>query len=142
MRTGYKYREAFAAYIFLLFLFSVFALFLELPTMSRRAFSTTTQKLLRLVGRVTLTDVEKVNGIEGAKWTENVKGVTHNVGSERTDAAAYEIQGAMAHKSHKDANETQNVITLTFYSIQGTRIGSAHVREDGTYSFLASRAGK
>ncbi|EFY88141.1 hypothetical protein MAC_05879 [Metarhizium acridum CQMa 102] len=74
-------------------------------------------------------------------WAANVKGVSQSVESERTDVATYEIQGAMAHKSHKDPNETQNVITLTFYSAKGTRIGSAHAREDGTYSFRPSRAG-
>lgn len=51
-------------------------------------------------------------------------------------------RGAKAHKSSKDPNETQDVITLAFYSHKGTRIGSAHAREDGTYTFQASRAGR
>ncbi|QPH02573.1 hypothetical protein C2857_006785 [Epichloe festucae Fl1] len=110
--------------------------------MSFRSFSTTAAKrLLRLVGRVTLSDVERINGTDGPIWSENVKGVARSIESERTDVAAYEIQGAMAHKSHKDPNETLKVITLTFYSSTGTRIGSAHAREDGTYSFRPSRSG-
>jgi hypothetical protein len=48
-------------------------------------------------------------------------------------------RGAKAHKPSKDPNETQDVITLAFYSARGTRIGSAHAREDGTYTFQASR---
>ncbi|KAK2052811.1 hypothetical protein LY76DRAFT_650295 [Colletotrichum caudatum] len=61
---------------------------------------------------------------------------------DRTDVASYEIQGAKAHKSSKDPNETQDVITLAFYSHKGTRIGSVHAREDGTYTFQSSRAGR
>ncbi|RBQ86393.1 hypothetical protein VDGD_20757 [Verticillium dahliae] len=84
----------------------------------------------------------QVNEKSGPQWAENVQSVANTIDSQRTDVASYEIQGAKAHKSSKDPNETQDVITLGFYSARGTRIGSAHAREDGTYTFQASRAGR
>ena len=53
-----------------------------------------------------------------------------------------DVRGAKAHKSSKDVNETQEVITIGFFSANGTRVGSAHAREDGTYAFFTSRAGR
>ncbi|KAJ0158569.1 hypothetical protein CTA2_11309 [Colletotrichum tanaceti] len=110
--------------------------------MSTRGFSSTARRLLELVGRVSLQDVVKINEPSGAKWAKNVETVASTVESQRTDVASYEIQGAKAHKSRKDPNETQDVITLAFFSARGTRIGSAHAREDGTYTFQSSRAGR
>ncbi|KAK2777403.1 hypothetical protein CKAH01_12088 [Colletotrichum kahawae] len=110
--------------------------------MSIRGFSTTARKLLELVGKVSLQDVKQVNETSGAQWAENVQIVASSIESQRTDVVSYEIQGAKAHKSSKDPNETQDVITLAFYSARGTRIGSAHAREDGTYTFQSSRAGR
>ncbi|EFQ28085.1 uncharacterized protein GLRG_03229 [Colletotrichum graminicola M1.001] len=110
--------------------------------MSGRGFSTTAREPLNLIGKVSLQDVKQVNEPIGAQWAENVQIVVSSIESQRTDVASYEIQGAKAHKSSKDPNETQDVITLAFYSHKGTRIGSAHAREDGTYTFQASRAGR
>ncbi|KAG9252509.1 uncharacterized protein F5Z01DRAFT_660851 [Emericellopsis atlantica] len=110
--------------------------------MSARGFSTTSRRLLELVGRVSLQDVVQINEKSGSQWAENVQSVASTIESQRTDVASYEIQGAKAHKSKKDPNETQDVITLGFYSAGGTRIGSAHAREDGTYTFQSSRAGR
>ncbi|ODA80586.1 hypothetical protein RJ55_03545 [Drechmeria coniospora] len=110
--------------------------------MSARGFSTTARRLLRLVGRVSLEDVLQLNDKDGPKWVGNVQGVASAIESQRSDVASYEIQGAKAHKSSKDPTETQNVITLAFYSIKGTRVGSAHACEDGGFTFHPSRAGR
>ncbi|KAK1965900.1 hypothetical protein LY78DRAFT_703343 [Colletotrichum sublineola] len=85
--------------------------------MSARGFSTAAQRLLKLVGKVSLEDVEHINKTSGTQWAENVQIVANTI-------------------------ESQDVITLVFYSARGTRIGSAHAREDGTYTFQSSRAGR
>ena len=41
-------------------------------------------------------------------------------------------RGAHAHKSHKDPNETQDVISAQLLDENETRIKSVHIREDGT----------
>ncbi|KAK2051310.1 hypothetical protein LY76DRAFT_675779, partial [Colletotrichum caudatum] len=105
-------------------------------------FSTTARKLLELVGKVYLQDVKQINETRGAQWAENVHIIASTIESQRTDVASYEIQGVKAYKSNKDPSETQDVITLAFYSARGNRIGSVHARKDGTYTFQSSRAGR
>ncbi|KDN69054.1 hypothetical protein CSUB01_09955 [Colletotrichum sublineola] len=74
--------------------------------MSARGFSTAAQRLLKLVGKVSLEDVEHINKTSGTQWAENVQIVANTIESQRKDVASFEIQGAKAHKSSKDPNET------------------------------------
>ena len=50
--------------------------------------------------------------------------------------------GSQAHKSSKDPSDPKQCVTLAMFSANGTRIGSAHIHEDGTYNDFPSRAGK
>lgn len=43
--------------------------------MSHRGFSTTTKRLIQLVGKVSLSDVTRINGADGPKWVTNVETV-------------------------------------------------------------------
>ncbi|KAF9885148.1 hypothetical protein FE257_000674 [Aspergillus nanangensis] len=86
----------------------------------RNFSSSAGRKLLNLVGKVTLEDVR----------------------SQYNTAAGYEIQGAKAHKSSKDPSDLDDVLTIAFYSQNGTRLLSGHVHENGTYKLAESRAGK
>jgi hypothetical protein len=51
-------------------------------------------------------------------------------------------RGAKAHKSHKDPTDPDDVLTIAFYSQNGTRLLSGHVHENGTYKVAESRARK
>jgi hypothetical protein len=53
-----------------------------------------------------------------------------------------DLRGAKAHTSSKDPTDTDDVITIGFYSQNGTRLLSGHVHADGTYKLAESRAGK
>lgn len=48
----------------------------------------------------------------------------------------------MAHKSSKDKDDTQDVITVGLQTKSGTRIGAVHIHLDGSWKFFASRAGR
>ncbi|KAJ5943167.1 hypothetical protein N7516_003335 [Penicillium verrucosum] len=98
----------------------------------RNFSSSAGRKLLKLVGKVTLEDVRSVNG-------PKVMSANHQ---QYNTAAGYEIQGEMAHKSSKDPSDPDDVLTIAFYSQNGTRLLSGHVHENGTYKLAESRAGK
>lgn len=51
-------------------------------------------------------------------------------------------RGAKPHKSSKDPSDPDDVLTIAFYSQNGTRLLSGHVHENGTYKLSESRAGK
>lgn len=51
-------------------------------------------------------------------------------------------RGAKAYKSSKDLTDDDDVLTIAFYSQNGTRLLGGHVHEDGTYKLAESRAGK
>ncbi|KAL1848323.1 hypothetical protein Daus18300_013649 [Diaporthe australafricana] len=87
---------------------------------------------LRLVGSVTLESITSKNGAKGAKWAENV---TVKAASEAAKRIKYN-SGALAHQSHSDPAETQQIISAQF-GIVGSdnkfkRVESGHIREDGT----------
>lgn len=44
--------------------------------------------------------------------------------------------------SSKDPTDTQEVITVAFYSKNGTRLLSGHVHQNGTYNLAERRAGR
>jgi hypothetical protein len=51
-------------------------------------------------------------------------------------------RGAKAHKSSRDPSDPDDVLTIAFYSQNGTRMLSGHVHDNGTYRLAESRAGK
>ncbi|KAL3429150.1 hypothetical protein BDV09DRAFT_180876 [Aspergillus tetrazonus] len=110
---------------------------------SARNFSSTAKRtILGLIGKVTLDDVRSLNGSSGDKWVSSVKKIRDDIESKYPTLTGYEIQGAKAHKSSKDPTDDDDVLTIAFYSQNGTRLLSGHVREDGTYRLAESRAGK
>ncbi|RMD42064.1 hypothetical protein DV735_g3062, partial [Chaetothyriales sp. CBS 134920] len=107
--------------------------------MLSRNFSTSARKqLLKLLGKVTLEDVRTVNGDKGETWVDSVV----HTASEYPIVKGFEIQGAKAHKPHKDPSDPEEVITLGFYSANGSRVLSGHVHQDGSYKLAESRMGK
>ncbi|KAG6018179.1 hypothetical protein E4U43_007262 [Claviceps pusilla] len=128
----------------------------------KRSVSTTARNLLKLVGRVTLGDVEKLNGHSGPDWAQKVQRAAESIESEvrrnilmatipsswahsstspqGTDVATYKIRGALAHKSHDDPDQEQLVMGLIFFNAAGRKVGSAHVSEDGMVAFRKTRA--
>ncbi|KAI2794150.1 hypothetical protein POX_a00740 [Penicillium oxalicum] len=124
----------------------------------RNFSSSTGRKLLILLGKVTLEDVRSTNGPKGDQWVSSVTKIRDDVETQAsatnisyvhladrqqyTTAAGYEIQGAKAHKSSKDPSDPDDVLTIAFYSQNGTRLLSGHIHENGTYKLAESRAGK
>ncbi|KAH1414973.1 hypothetical protein KXV70_004899 [Aspergillus fumigatus] len=110
---------------------------------SIRNLSTTAKKnILSLIGKVTLEDVKSLNGPKGDQWVSSVKKLRDSVETQYPTLTGYEIQGAKAHRSSKDPTDDDDVLTIAFYSQNGTRLLSGHVHEDGTYKLAESRAGK
>ncbi|RAL06583.1 uncharacterized protein BO97DRAFT_401728 [Aspergillus homomorphus CBS 101889] len=108
----------------------------------RSISSTTKRSILNLLGRVTEEDVRKTNGSSGSQWVSSLQKLKDDVESQYDSVTGYEIQGAKAHKSSKDPADPEDVITIGFYSQNGTRLLSGHVHENGTYKLAESRAGK
>ncbi|KAM5463192.1 hypothetical protein MauCBS54593_007602 [Microsporum audouinii] len=108
----------------------------------RNFSSTASRKLLKLLGKVTLEDVKKVNGADGINWVSSVGVVRDAVETQYPIVTNYQIQGAKAHKSSSDPSDPENVLTLGFFSQNGTRILSGHVHLSGTFKLAESRAGK
>ncbi|PYH99826.1 hypothetical protein BO71DRAFT_394047 [Aspergillus ellipticus CBS 707.79] len=108
----------------------------------RSISSTTKRSILNLLGRVTEEDVRKTNGSSGSQWVSSLQKLKDDVESQYDSVTGYEIQGAKAHKSSKDPSDPDDVITIGFYSQNGTRLLSGHVHENGTYKLAESRAGK
>ncbi|GIJ99640.1 hypothetical protein Aspvir_003641 [Aspergillus viridinutans] len=108
-----------------------------------RNFSSTAKRhILSLIGKVTIEDVRKTNGSKGDEWVASVQKIRDEVETQYNVVTSYEIQGAKAHKSSKDPTDPDDVITVGFYSQNGTRLLSGHVHADGTYKLTESRAGK
>ncbi|KAI1909606.1 hypothetical protein LOZ12_001372 [Ophidiomyces ophidiicola] len=108
-----------------------------------RQFSSTAKRsILILSGKVTLADVQSVNGAQGVSWVESVKKMRDAVEILYPDVTQYMIQGAKAHKSSKDPTDSKDTINVGFYSKNGTRFLSGHAHEDGSYKLTESRAGR
>jgi hypothetical protein len=43
-----------------------------------------------------------------------------------------EIKGSVPHKSHDDPSDPEEVISIRFKDENGSRLGTAHVHEDGS----------
>ncbi|KAG2001297.1 hypothetical protein GB937_010316 [Aspergillus fischeri] len=108
----------------------------------RNISSTAKRNILSLLGKVTIDDVRKENGPNGEQWVKSVQKIRDDVETQYRDVTGFEIQGAKAHTSSKDPTDTDDVITIGFYSQNGTRLLSGHVHADGTYKLAESRAGK
>ncbi|KAB8265974.1 hypothetical protein BDV32DRAFT_42 [Aspergillus pseudonomiae] len=126
----------------------------------RNLSSTAGRGILKRIGKVDIEDVRRMNGVEGDKWVTSVNKVRDDIEAQYDGVKEYEIQyapnpvvlfmleltslsrGARAHKSSKDPTDPDDVITIAFYSQNGTRQLSGHVHVDGTYNIAESRAGK
>ncbi|KAE8348354.1 hypothetical protein BDV28DRAFT_152920 [Aspergillus coremiiformis] len=107
------------------------------------SFSSTTKKnLLKLIGKVTLEDVQTLNSPDGERWVSSVQKIRDKVEDLYDNVAEYEIQGGKAHKSKKDPTDPDDIITIGFYSKSGTRLLSGHVHANGSYKLAESRAGR
>ncbi|KAH1437678.1 hypothetical protein KXV64_007115 [Aspergillus fumigatus] len=84
-----------------------------------------------IVGNVTLEHVRQQNK-NGAQWVASIDKVAKEEESADPKVKKLKIKGAQAHKSHKDPNDQQDVISLQFLDENENRIRSKHVHEDGT----------
>ncbi|EEQ28142.1 hypothetical protein McanMca71_006985 [Microsporum canis] len=91
---------------------------------------------------VTPQDVESKNGVNGPQWVSSIYDTRDHVESEYPAVTGYNIQGALAHKSSKDPSDPHDVITLGFFSQNGTRFLSGHVHLDGSFKLAESRSGR
>ncbi|KAG5760586.1 hypothetical protein H9Q72_011301 [Fusarium xylarioides] len=108
----------------------------------RQISTSACRQILQLLSRVSIDDVKAVNGDKGSKWADSVTGTASAVEEQYPTVTGYEIQGAKAHKSSRDPTDPDDVITLAFYSVNGTRLLSGHVHENGSYKLAESRMGK
>lgn len=51
-------------------------------------------------------------------------------------------RGSVAHRSSKDKNDQQKVLTLGLKTNNGTQVGSVHVHMDGSFKLFPNRAGR
>ncbi|QSS57379.1 hypothetical protein I7I53_11531 [Histoplasma capsulatum var. duboisii H88] len=107
-----------------------------------RGFSTTSRAAIKFGGKVGLNDIVAQNPGNGEKLKSAVVDMAETLEKIYPKIVEGQIQGAKAHTSSKDPNETQKVITVGFYSVSGTRMLSGHAREDGNFSHWLSRAGR
>ncbi|OJD13202.1 hypothetical protein AJ78_06320 [Emergomyces pasteurianus Ep9510] len=111
-----------------------------MSTSLTRSFSTTSQAAIKFDDKVSLNDIVAQNPGNGEKLKSAVVNMAETLEKTYPKIVEGQIQGAKAHTSLKDLNETQKVITVGFYSVSGTRMLSSHAREDGTFSHWLSRA--
>jgi len=106
-----------------------------------RAFGTASKRALEWKG-ATPQRILDINGAKGQKAIDGIRSVEHAAEEKYPGKASYiKIQGTKLHPSHKDPNETQNVITVSVHTANHTRLLSGHVREDGSSSVRTTRNG-
>ncbi|GIK07237.1 hypothetical protein Aspvir_002895 [Aspergillus viridinutans] len=106
-----------------------------------RGFQSASKTLIRYAG-ASLEDLVASNGADGPEWSGSTNSICNAI--EKADAriTVADIQGSKAHPSSKDREDKQQVITVGLHTNAGTRIGSLHVHQDGTFKFFPSRAGR
>ncbi|KAB8213321.1 hypothetical protein BDV33DRAFT_66986 [Aspergillus novoparasiticus] len=105
-----------------------------------RGFHTASTRAINWIGNVSVADVVKMN--DDSEWENALADAASKVEAQNPKVADAKIQGALAHKSSKDPDEKEKIVTVGFYSVGGTRLLSSHVRRDGSYKSWESRAGK
>ncbi|EQL29134.1 hypothetical protein BDBG_03990 [Blastomyces gilchristii SLH14081] len=106
-----------------------------------RGLHATAQRVLQYSGSVNLGDVISTNA-DGAEWSDSVDSGCNMIEKADPRIKQAHIQGARAHRSSKDRNDSKDVITVALLTATGTRVGSAHFHLDGSFKFFPSRAGK
>ncbi|KAE8400350.1 hypothetical protein BDV37DRAFT_209628 [Aspergillus pseudonomiae] len=106
-----------------------------------RGFQTASSTFIRYAGSQ-LEELVTTNGPDGPAWSHMTDTVCHEIEKADSRITVADIQGSRAHKSSKDREDKENVITVGLQTNSGTRIGSLHVHLNGTFKFFASRAGR
>ncbi|KAB8253551.1 hypothetical protein BDV32DRAFT_156041 [Aspergillus pseudonomiae] len=99
----------------------------------------TSARLFEITGKISVEDVAKKSG-QG--WKTGINKAVPGLRSRYPRAKTAEFNGDQSHKSSKDPSDPKDVVTLAMFSERGTRLGSAHIHEDGTFNDFPSRAGK
>ncbi|KAK2757982.1 hypothetical protein FQN54_004388 [Arachnomyces sp. PD_36] len=86
----------------------------------------TGRRLIQYVGSVALSD------IKNPKHRDAVNAFCNNLEQEDTRVKKAEIRGSQPHQSHDDPDDAQDVISVRFKDESDSRLGTAHVHEDGT----------
>ncbi|KAK2752872.1 hypothetical protein FQN54_008025 [Arachnomyces sp. PD_36] len=106
-----------------------------------RGFQSTARTLIQFAG-AGLQDIAVSNGPAGNIWEGMTKRVCDAIEKADPRIKVANVQGALAHRSSKDRNDKQDVITVGLTTSAGTRVGSVHVHLDGSFKFFPSRAGR
>ncbi|KAF2150846.1 hypothetical protein K461DRAFT_296079 [Myriangium duriaei CBS 260.36] len=107
-----------------------------------RAFSTSAKKALVWVGATEL-DLIAANGSRGPKVVEAVHAIeAHAEAMYPGKASVLKIQGTKLHKSTKDPNETEEVVSVSVLTESGTRLLSGHAQASGGFTTHTARAGR
>jgi hypothetical protein len=77
-----------------------------------------------------------------SKCTGERTTIRSNLEDSYTEDIRDNCRGAKAHKSSKDPDDPDDVITLAFYTARGQRMLSGHVHENGTFKLAESRLGR
>ncbi|KAK6442832.1 hypothetical protein LTR95_000938 [Oleoguttula sp. CCFEE 5521] len=94
-----------------------------------RAFGTTSAKAVRQILGGSVKDLVTQNGAKGKDVAAGFLAAVENVKKQ-------------LHKSTSDPDESRRNVSFTVHTVNGTRLGSVHVREDGTYEEKLTRAGE
>ncbi|KKK21401.1 hypothetical protein ARAM_007161 [Aspergillus rambellii] len=89
------------------------------------------RRFYTVVGKVTLEQV-RVENKNGAQWALSVDKCATEEENADPKFKKLKIKGAVAHQSHKDPSDQQDVISLQFLDENENRIKTKHVHEDGT----------
>ncbi|GIK01781.1 hypothetical protein Aspvir_005822 [Aspergillus viridinutans] len=96
-------------------------------------------RLFEITGKISVDDVVARSG---PGWKGGINAAVPKLRAKYPRAATALFNGSQAHKSVKDPSDPKQCVTLSMFSEKGTRIGSAHIHEDGTFKDFPSRAGR
>ncbi|KAK2754076.1 hypothetical protein FQN54_007245 [Arachnomyces sp. PD_36] len=105
-----------------------------------RNFQTAATRAINWIGEVSVADVVQVNN--DPEWEDALASAASKIEEQNPKVVDAKIQGSLAHKSSKDKEEKEKIVTVGFYSAGGTRVMSSHVRRNGSFKSWESRAGK
>ncbi|KAE8349568.1 hypothetical protein BDV28DRAFT_160385 [Aspergillus coremiiformis] len=87
----------------------------------------TRKRLIQYVGGVALSDIKNIMHRDAAR------ALCEKVEQEDSRVKKAQIKGSQPHKSYDDPDDPKDVISIRFLSENDTRLGTAHVHEDGSF---------
>ncbi|KAL4944940.1 hypothetical protein BDV06DRAFT_209816 [Aspergillus oleicola] len=94
--------------------------------------------------RVAYTGIslETLNMEAGKAWSSTVYNAGESIEKKFPAVVEGRIQRTKPHPSSKDRSDSKDVVTVGYYTANGTRYLSIHAHEDGTWTEFFSRAGR